>query len=104
MENESNNWIARTLDTAPAMPVIVSAGVRDMSGSSTYWFQITYDMGSTHDADAAMSTTMSKQYDTYDEAVLAMNERIFENLSFDLVKDSFDEAWESIRELVRGKG
>ena len=75
-----------------------------MSGSSTYWFQITYDMGSTHDADAAMSTTMSKQYDTYDEAVLAMNERIFENLSFDLVKDSFDEAWESIRELVRGKG
>ena len=97
MEDESNNWIARTLDTAPAMPVIVSAGVRDMSGSSTYWLQITYDMGGVSDAGAAMSTTMSKQYDTYDEAVLAMNERIFENLSF-------DEAWESIRELVRGEG
>jgi len=54
---------------------VTAAYVSKMEDRDWFFFQVTVDPGSTSDNDGtSMSTTMSRKYDTYDDAVIAMNE------------------------------
>ena len=56
-------------------PYVTAASVSKMENRDWFFFQVTVDSGSTSDNDGtSMSTIMSKKYDTYDDAVIAMNE------------------------------
>lgn len=77
-------FVNRNLSVGHLQPILISAGVRYMADLGTFWFMVTYDMGASGgkvnfpDSGCTMSTTMSKQYDSFDEAVLAMNDSIAE--------------------------
>ena len=56
-------------------PYVTAASVSKMEDRDWFFFQVTVDPGSTsHDAE--LQTIMSKKYDTYDDAVIAMNEHL----------------------------
>ena len=55
-----------------------AASVSKMENRDGFFFQVTVDPGSTSDNDGtSMSTIMSRKFDTYDDAVIAMNEWLF---------------------------
>jgi len=76
---ERDQFINRNLSFGHLTPVLISAGVRCMQERDSYWFQISYDLGQrSGGSSCTMTTVLSKQYDNYDEAVLAMNDSISE--------------------------
>ena len=69
--------INQTLGHVYDKPYVTAASVSKMENRDWFFFQVTVDPGSTSDNDGtSMSTVMSKAYDTYDDAVIAMNEHL----------------------------
>ena len=56
-------------------PYVTAASVSKMEDRDWFFFQVTVDPGSTSH-NALMQTVMSKKFDTYDDAVIAMNEHL----------------------------
>ena len=56
-------------------PYVTAASVSKMEDRDWFFFQGTVDPGNTSH-DAQLQTIMSKKYDTYDDAVIAMNARL----------------------------
>jgi hypothetical protein len=56
-------------------PYVTAASVSKMEDRDWFFFQVTVDLGALDDGNG-MSTIMSKKYDTYDDAVIAMNEHL----------------------------
>ena len=56
-------------------PYVTAASLSKMEDRDWFFFEVTVDLGASDDGNG-MSTFMSKKYDTYDDAVIAMNEHL----------------------------
>jgi hypothetical protein len=62
--------LIQNLEYTPANQMVIAAFVDRIEGGDTWYYHLAYDGLSN------IGTILSKQYDTYDEAVYGMNERI----------------------------
>jgi len=69
--------INQSMESVYDRPYVTAASVSKMEDRDWFFFQVTVDPGSTDgDGGTSMSTIMSKKFDTYDDAVIAMNEQV----------------------------
>ena len=68
--------IERSMEYGHESSYIVNAAIRHNEKLDRYWFSVGRDIGDEENFtgnSTCMSSTISKMFDTYDEAVIAMN-------------------------------
>ena len=68
--------IERSMNYGHESSYIVNAAIRHNENLGSFWFSVSRDIGDEENFtgnSTCMSSTISKMFDTYDEAVIAMN-------------------------------